>query len=59
MTEAIAVFTEGPIRGYVRFLEEGRQVAVELRLAGLRANSEHGFHVHEAGDLTDKCMSML
>jgi len=45
MTEAIAVFTDGPIRGYVRFLEEGRQVAIELRITGLRANSEHGFHI--------------
>ena len=25
---------------------------------GLVPNALHGFHVHEAGDLTDKCMSM-
>jgi Cu-Zn family superoxide dismutase len=60
MTEAIAVFTGDRIRGYVLFREEkeGRRIAIDLRLTGLRPDSEHGFHVHEAGDLTDKCTSM-
>ena len=29
-----------------------------MNLTGLNPSSLHGFHVHEAGDLTDKCMSM-
>lgn len=56
---AIAVFF-GEIRGYVKFSEniEENMVRIELSLNGLKPNSLHGFHVHEAGDLTDKCTSM-
>jgi len=60
MTEAIAVFQQGTIKGYVLFQEDltNRCTAIHLNITGLRPNSEHGFHVHEAGDLTDKCTSM-
>lgn len=51
---AIAVFE----KGYVKFTEEQRRVKIDVNLKGLPPNSEHGFHVHEAGDLTDKCASM-
>lgn len=56
---AVAVFTE-KISGVVRFSEdlEKNRVAIELSIGGLKPNSKHGFHVHEAGDLTDKCTSM-
>ncbi len=54
---AIAVFTE-TIKGYVKFREENDKVKIELNITGLPPNSKHGFHVHEAGDLTDRCMSM-
>lgn len=56
---AIAVFTEN-VKGYVKFREEiaNNRIKIELNLTGLPPNSKHGFHVHEAGDLTDKCMSM-
>ena len=37
---------------------ENNQVKVELNIVGLSPNSLHGFHVHEAGDLSDKCTSM-
>ena len=58
---AIAVFTDqSNIHGVVKFVEdlENNQIKVELSIVGLRPNSLHGFHVHEAGDLSDKCTSM-
>ena len=56
---AIAVFS-GEINGYVKFIEDVNKnaVKVDLHINGLNKNSLHGFHVHEAGDLTDKCTSM-
>ena len=56
---AIAV-SSGEINGYVKFIEEVNKnaVKVDLHINGLNKNSLHGFHVHEAGDLTDKCTSM-
>ena len=56
---AIAVFTDN-IRGNVKFTEdlENNVVIINLNISGLKPNSAHGFHVHEAGDLTDKCTSM-
>jgi superoxide dismutase, Cu-Zn family len=56
---AIAVF-DGAIKGTVRFTEEvaNGKIRIDLNLRGLHSNSLHGFHVHEAGDLTDKCTSM-
>jgi Cu-Zn family superoxide dismutase len=52
---AIAVFI-GDIYGNVKFIEDNNgTIRIELNLAGLKPNSLHGFHVHEAGDLTDKC----
>ena len=55
---AIAVFMDqSGIHGFVKFAEdlENNQVKIELNIAGLNPNSLHGFHVHEAGDLSDKC----
>lgn len=56
---AIAVFTDA-IKGTVKFSEDHKQnkIKIELNITGLKAKSKHGFHVHEAGDLTDKCTSM-
>ena len=58
---AIAVFTSN-ISGYVKFTEQEQEqdktVRIDVNLSGLKPNSLHGFHVHEAGDLTDKCTSM-
>jgi Cu-Zn family superoxide dismutase len=56
---AIAVFDD-IINGTVRFTEDliNNDVKIDLNLKGLPPNSLHGFHVHEAGDLTDKCTSM-
>lgn len=56
---AVAVFF-GQINGCVRFTEDinNDRIIINLNLSGLTPNSLHGFHVHEAGDLTDKCTSM-
>lgn len=56
---AIAVFNDN-IKGNVKFTEdlENNVVVIDLNISGLKPNSLHGFHVHEAGDLTDKCTSM-
>jgi len=55
---AIAVFNE-TIKGTVKFSEsENNMIRIDLNISGLKPNSKHGFHVHEAGDLTDKCTSM-
>jgi Cu-Zn family superoxide dismutase len=57
---AIAVFNDDRIKGYVKFSEDltNNRVKIDLNITGLNPDSLHGFHVHEAGDLTDKCNSM-
>ena len=58
IVQAIAVFNNGLIKGYVIFTEHDDKIRIDLNLSGLKPLSEHGFHVHEAGDLTDSCTSM-
>ena len=36
--------------GKVTFTQSGDKVRVTAQVAGLKPNSEHGFHVHEKGD---------
>ena len=55
--KAIAVFSDN-IKGNVKFTECGKLVKIDISITGLKPNSLHGFHIHEAGDLTDKCNSM-
>jgi Cu-Zn family superoxide dismutase len=57
---AIAVFTGPSIKGTVTFTEENNSkiVKINVNLTGLKKNALHGFHVHESGDLSDKCESM-
>lgn len=56
---SIAVFNDS-IKGTVKFSEDltNNRVKIDLNISGLTPNSLHGFHVHEAGDLSDKCTSM-
>ena len=57
--KAIAVFDGAKIKGTVTFSEtENNTVLITINLIGLKKNAEHGFHVHESGDLTSKCESM-
>jgi Cu-Zn family superoxide dismutase len=58
--QAIAVFDQKKIKGTVTFTEDLKRkvVVVEVNITGLKKNSYHGFHVHEAGDMTMKCESL-
>jgi Cu-Zn family superoxide dismutase len=55
--KAIAVFN-GRVSGQVTFEEIGRKIKIQVELSGLKKNALHGFHIHEAGDLSDTCQSM-
>jgi Cu-Zn family superoxide dismutase len=48
------------ISGKVIFIEDlvNDLVKIDIDLSGLKPNHLHGFHIHEAGDLSDKCESM-
>jgi len=56
---AIAVFNDN-IKGNIKFTEDltNNQIKIDIHITGLKPTFLHGFHVHEAGDLTDKCTSM-
>ena len=55
--KAVAVFTDN-VKGNVKFTEIENKIRIDVSISGLNPNSLHGFHVHEAGDLSDKCTSM-
>jgi Cu-Zn family superoxide dismutase len=57
---AVAVFNSVKIKGAVHFVEDlkNNNVIITINISGLKKNGFHGFHVHEAGDLTDECTSM-
>ena len=44
----------GKVSGRIKFTEEGDFVKVNVRLRGL-TEGNHGFHIHEAGDIRDNC----
>ena len=58
--KAIAVFDTDKIKGKVYFTQdlENDKVIMDINISGLNQNSKHGFHVHECGDMSDKCESM-
>lgn len=53
-----AFINNGNIKGIVNFYEniKDKNIIIELDISGLKKNSLHGFHIHEAGDLSDTCM---
>jgi len=51
---AIACF-DGQIKGTVKFEEYLNRVKITLNISGLNSTQKHGFHVHQAGDLSEKC----
>lgn len=42
----------GELMGYVWFTQKGDQLEIQGKLKGLQANSTHGFHVHQFGDIS-------
>lgn len=58
--QAIAVFSDKKVKGVVYFTEDIKNnlVKIDVNISGLKKNATHGFHVHEAGDLTDHCQTM-
>lgn len=55
---ATAVFDHPAVKGVVEFFEKGNKVIIRGTLKSKKyKNSRHGFHIHEAGDLSDGCSS--
>ena len=55
---AIAYFNDKKIKGTIHFYELNKnKVLIDIDLQGFHKNSIHGMHIHEAGDLSDKCTS--
>ena len=55
---AVAVLApnDNGVAGVVRFQDTGQGVKINYDITGM-ADGEHGFHIHEYGDLTDGCQS--
>jgi len=60
LRQAIAVFEGARIKGTVTFTEDRfrNKVDIAINITGLNKNALHGFHIHEAGDMSEKCESM-
>ena len=58
MADGVAVLQPdgSNVRGVVRFIDERGGLRISYRVTGL-TDGEHGFHIHEYGDLTDGCKS--
>ena len=53
--EAVAIIfptNDSKVSGKVRFTQDGSRVIVVAEISGLEPNSEHGFHIHEFGDMS-------
>ena len=44
------------LNGIIEFIQNKKVVKIIIDIKGL-PNGKHGFHIHEAGDLTDSCKS--
>jgi len=55
---AVAVMApnDNGVTGVVHFKDTGKGVEIKYNITGL-SDGEHGFHIHEYGDLTDGCQS--
>ena len=54
--EAIAVLAHPTIKGTIVFRESSKSdnIMIDLDISGLKPG-KHGFHIHETGNLLDKC----
>lgn len=50
-------YLDDKIKGTIEFREDNKNVIIDIDLKGFKKNSIHGFHIHEAGDLSDSCTS--
>ena len=55
---AVAVIApnDNNVSGVVHFIQQGKKLHIDYSIKGL-SDGEHGFHIHEYGDLTDGCES--
>ncbi len=53
---AVLVPNNNGVAGVVRFTQEGKILHIDYHITGM-SDGEHGFHVHNYGDLTDGCES--
>ena len=55
----VASFNDNKIKGCIYFYEiiNSNSVIVHVLLSGFKANATHAIHIHEAGDLTENCIS--
>jgi len=59
MRKAVCVFTNNSVNveGYVLFTELENRTKIEVNLKGI-SKGNHGFHIHEYGDLREGCKSL-
>lgn len=50
---ATAGSAQKPVYGVVDFVQQGNEVVVTGKIEGLTQNTQHGFHIHEFGDVTN------
>jgi len=57
-TKAICLMSgEKGVSGQINFEQKGDSVRLVGELKGLPPNTDHGFHIHEFGDLSNGCTS--